>query len=155
MSKEERFNSAVNYLKGQGKVRTQKDIAAAIGTDKSNLSRALNGDEKYLTDNFLKRFNRAFGDIFNIDYLLGKAEEMFCPPSGDINALYDVESSNVGNVINGDGNHHNHQQVGGDAVKDKEIEMLKDKVAMQDKAIADKDEEIRFLRAMLQKQHDI
>lgn len=143
MDKNERLGNAIGYLRSKGKIHTQKDVAMVMGATPANVSGALKGNEKILTDNFLRRFNRAFGNIFNMDYLLGKAEDMFCPPvegtsEEDINAMFDGHG---GNVIQGDGNHHNTQQSGD---RDKEIELLK-------KIIADKDEEIKFLREMLRK----
>lgn len=126
----DRVDNAIVFLKSKGVVHTQKDVAEAIGTDKSSLSRALNGDEKYLTERFITRFNRAFGNIFNIDYLLGKAENMFCHP------MTDDELNGIFNADKGKGDS-----------RDEVIELLK-------KTIADKDEEIRFLRSLLQKRED-
>lgn len=133
--KVDRIDNAIDYLKGKGVVHTQKDVAEAIGTDKSSLSRALNGDDKYLTERFITRFNRAFGNIFNIDYLLGRAEEMFCPPlSGKPEAEIDREVFSRPSTDKGES-------------RDEVIELLR-------KTIADKDEEIRFLRSLLQKRED-
>ena len=129
--KVDRIDAAIDYLKGKGLVHTQKDVAKAIGTDKSSLSRALNGDEKYLTERFLTRFNRAFGNIFNIDYLLGKAEEMFCcPPSSDeeLDEMFDPKP-----------------------MPNKESEV----VSLLKKQLAEKDEEIKFLRQMLLRKSDL
>lgn len=114
----------------------------------------LSSKSQTITSDVVERVSDKYPNL-SMEWLMRGIGDMFCSPSGDVNALYDVDASGGGNVIKGDGNHHNHQHGGGDAVKDKEIEMLKDKVSMQDKTIADKDEEIRFLRAMLQKQHNI
>lgn len=67
--KKERFNKAFNYLKSKGIVHTQKDLSKVIGIDQGNLSNALKGIDKYLTDSFLEKFNNAFNDIFNIEWL--------------------------------------------------------------------------------------
>jgi hypothetical protein len=53
----------------------QKNIAEKLDSEKSVVSRALNGDEKYLTDNFIVKLNAAYGDEFNNDWLMtGKGE---------------------------------------------------------------------------------
>ena len=49
----ERLNEAFNYLRFKGLVKTQKDLAEAIGATAPNVSSALKGDEKFLTDSFI------------------------------------------------------------------------------------------------------
>ena len=68
--KNERLRDAYEYLRRQGKVHTQVDAAKAMGADAATFSRAMKGDEKSLTDKFLKRFNAAFDGVFNIKWLL-------------------------------------------------------------------------------------
>lgn len=63
-------NSMFKYLKSNGQLHTQKDLAIKLGTYPSNISKALKGDEEYLTESFIDRFNKAFGSIFNDDWLL-------------------------------------------------------------------------------------
>lgn len=72
----DRFEKAFNHLKGTGQIKTQRAAANIIGVDPSNLSNALKGDTKYLTNNLLERFNAAFGNIFNLDWLLTGEGEM-------------------------------------------------------------------------------
>lgn len=61
---------AFQYLRCRGIAHTQQDVCDAMGVSKSNISRAFNGDKKYLTQSFIIRFNDAFGKIFNENYLL-------------------------------------------------------------------------------------
>lgn len=151
MDKNKRLEKAIEYLRSNGKVHTQKDVAMVMGATPANVSGALKGNEKILTDNFLRRFNRAFGNIFNIDWLVNGIGDMFCPPISGTSEE-DIDKGLYGsNIIQGDGNHHNTQHSGGDDAKDKEIEALKGKIDLQGKMIADKDEEIKFLREMLRK----
>ena len=70
MDKNERLKIAYQYLKGRGIVHTQKDLAEKMGATPPNVSSAFNGVETVLTDKFLYRFNKAFNNIFNIDWLL-------------------------------------------------------------------------------------
>lgn len=71
MDKKERLIEAVNYLKYKGIVRTQDDIATKMGASRSNVSSALSGNEKVLTDNFIARFCGAFTGISYTWLLLG------------------------------------------------------------------------------------
>lgn len=69
MERKERLKKAINRLRMDGLVGTDRDVAAKIPCSQQNLSKALSGSERYLTDSFLRRFNRAFGDYFNIGWL--------------------------------------------------------------------------------------
>ena len=70
MEKVKRFKLAYEYLKSLGLVHKQKDVASSMKISESNLSKAMNGDEKYLTDKFLARFNANFGSLFNNEWLI-------------------------------------------------------------------------------------
>ena len=85
MERKERFQKAFDYLRDNGNVHTQKDVASAMNASRSNISSAMNGDAKVLTDRFLQRFNSAFGSVFNTDWLL----------YGKGNMLSDSTSQNV------------------------------------------------------------
>lgn len=70
LEKKERLKKAVEYLKSKGLIHTQKNIAEKMKASSSNVSSALKGEESVLTDNFLRRFNEAFNNIFMIEWLL-------------------------------------------------------------------------------------
>lgn len=70
MERRERFVKAFNHLRSEGIVATQKEAAAKMGAKPPVFSAAMKGDESYLTDRFLRRFNSAFDDIFNLEWLL-------------------------------------------------------------------------------------
>lgn len=80
-----RMTTAYEYLKSIGKAHKQQDVAVKMGTDKANVSRAMKGDEKYLTDRFLHRFNSAFDNIFNDEWLISGNGEMLAQ---DIHTQY-------------------------------------------------------------------
>lgn len=61
---------AENYLRVLGKVHKREDIVKATGKDKSAVSKAFSGKERFLTAGFVSAFNEAFGGIFNEAYLL-------------------------------------------------------------------------------------
>lgn len=68
-----RLNQAVRYLVWKGYVSiqsTQKDIAEKMNTTTSNISAALKGNERFLTEGFMSRFNNAFNGIFNEEWIL-------------------------------------------------------------------------------------
>ena len=65
----DRLNQAYEYLRSEGQVHTKKELATKIGVSYTNVSSAMKGDSRYLTNNFLSKFNNAFGDIFLFDWL--------------------------------------------------------------------------------------
>lgn len=67
---------AFEHLRSKGIVHTQKDVCEMMGVSKENISRAFNGNERYLTPSFIQRFNSVFGHIFNEEYLLTGEGEM-------------------------------------------------------------------------------
>lgn len=70
MEKVERFNMAYEYLRSRGILHSQKDVAAIMKSSETNISRAFNGNPKYLTDNFLRRFCKIFGSFINESWLV-------------------------------------------------------------------------------------
>ncbi|KAA6320702.1 hypothetical protein EZS27_029555 [termite gut metagenome] len=72
----DRINRAIRHLKGIGIISIQQDIVNKMEVNKTSVSLALKGDSEYLTNKFLKKFNRTFGDIFNESWLLGETDIM-------------------------------------------------------------------------------
>ena len=72
----DRLGLAFNHLRSNGLAYTQQDIANKMNVDKGNVSRVFNGDTRYLTKNFLLRFNNTYNNIFNNDWLLYGEGEM-------------------------------------------------------------------------------
>lgn len=97
MERKQRLRIAFEHVKSMGKAHTQKDAAETMGATPQNFSGALNGNPQCLTDNFLRRFNEAFGHVFNIEWLLTGDGEMLA----------------TGNMTSVDGG--NNITVGGDA----------------------------------------
>lgn len=108
-----RLNKGFEYLRSIGMVHTQADVAKAMGASRPNVSSALKGDGKVLTDKFLKRFANAF-DVLSQDWLLtGEGPMLTSDLSGSVSQHSSGDNSpNVngsGNVVGG---------VGGGAVED-------------------------------------
>ena len=72
----ERLNKAYNYLKFKGIVSKQQDVAEKMGATRPNVAKALNGNEGFLTESFLKRFAQAFDDTISAYWLLTGEGEM-------------------------------------------------------------------------------
>lgn len=91
MEKYERLCLAYEHLRSQGIVHTQKDVAVRMGSTPSNVSAAFSG--KLLSDNYLKRFNIAFRNIFNLKWLI----------NGEGDMLRQTDSTHISNsnIING------------------------------------------------------
>ena len=101
-------------------VHTQADVAKAMGASRPNVSSALKGDGKVLTDKFLKRFANAF-DVLSQDWLLtGEGPMLTSDMSGSVHQQSSGDNSpNVngsGNVVGG---------VGGGAVEDMAMALRK------------------------------
>lgn len=72
--KKERFRKAYSLLKHENVIKSQSDVAKAMGLSRLDISNALNGNE-VLTDIFLIRFSNAFRQI-SVDWLLNGTEPM-------------------------------------------------------------------------------
>lgn len=59
MNKQEYINNAYNLLRLKGVVHTQKDFAKLIGSNEGQVSKAMRGDEKNLTDSLIKKAQQA------------------------------------------------------------------------------------------------
>lgn len=69
-----RLGDAIAYIKGKRLAKTQKEIASAINVDEGNLSKAIKGSDKYLTEGFLQRLAEEYN--LNYDWLLTGEGEM-------------------------------------------------------------------------------
>ena len=54
-SKQEKLNGVFDQLQETGKCRTKKDFAAMLGVSYTGLTRAMNGDEQYLTNSLIAK----------------------------------------------------------------------------------------------------
>lgn len=101
MDRKQRFNEAYNYLRNNGRLHTQKDVATKMGTTAPNVSSALKGMESVLTDNFLRRFNRAYDSTFSESWLLRGEGDMLNP------SITQTVSGDGNTSVAGNGNHVN------------------------------------------------
>lgn len=71
-----RLNQTIDYLKDNGKIHKQQDIADALGMGKARVSESLKGKEGKFTEFFLNRFADAYSEYINKDWLLTGEGEM-------------------------------------------------------------------------------
>ena len=62
-----RFKKAISHLKGEQIINTNQDVVNKMEINKSSMSLALKGDERYLTEKFITKFANIYG--FNKDWL--------------------------------------------------------------------------------------
>lgn len=133
MDKRERFNAAFDYLKSLGLFHTQKELAEKMGAAAPNISSALKGDPKILTDRFLRRFNEAFSNMFSPEWLcLGDGVMI----AGDVDTIIKERNQTVigGNnkTTQNNGNHNttnNYKGYGGaDEKATKDISDMGDRI---------------------------
>lgn len=98
MDKKERINKVFEYLRFSGVVKTQADMACAMGASRSNISSALSGKTDVLTDSFLERVARTFG--INEMWLLYGEGEMLKPTTNSAT----INAPNHGLIAVGNGN---------------------------------------------------
>ena len=120
MNKKERFNEAYKYLRTNGIVRTQKDVAEKMKSSSQNVSSALKGVESVMTDRFLMRFGDAFG--ISIEWLLTGNGEMLAASVGSGNTIRQTGDSNVATI--------GRSETAGDSkALERENELLRDQIA--------------------------
>lgn len=88
MSRAERFNLLYNTLRDMGLYHTQVEFAEIMKSSKTNVSSALKGDERVLTDRFLKRFYNTFIENlsqYSLGWLLTGKGEMLSVADGGVN----------------------------------------------------------------------
>lgn len=110
---------------------TKNKAAVISGISPANFNKMLEGKQK-ITEATLKKISRALN--VSLDWLTGVSDAL-CPPlGGESEAEIDREVFSRPSTDKGES-------------RDEVIELLR-------KTIADKDEEIRFLRSLLQKRED-
>jgi transcriptional regulator with XRE-family HTH domain len=81
-TKKDRLHEVYEHLRAYHGVHTQNELAAIIGITKSAMSAAMNGNEKYLTNNLFKKICAAYQGEFDLDYLLSGEGELLATDFG-------------------------------------------------------------------------
>lgn len=82
-----RFLDAVDALINQSYIKNKADLAQVVGIAPSTISKIISGDSRYFTPTQLERFNRAFGGMFNVQYLLTGEGQLMAEVNGNNNAI--------------------------------------------------------------------
>ena len=125
-AKASRLQSAYGELLKRKLASTKKDIAEKMGASAPNVSSAFNGDPRVLTDRFLARFNAAYENIFNLEWLLYGTGEMLKDA-----VIQQTSYGNHSPNVNGDGNH-----VGGCASLDRAFDEIAEQRKLLERTLA-------------------
>ena len=131
------FAEAFKWIKAhrdnEGKgVKYQKDLAALIGVSEDTITRIMR-DQTEVTDDFLCKFNEAFDNVFNYQWLRGEDNEpMLAAELAKNNPHQSAPMIDNGSVINA-----------ALAAKDETIETLKGRIVDLQRTIIDKEEIIK------------
>lgn len=77
------FAEAFRWLKKNRGVKYQKDLATKVGVSEDTITRIMR-DRTDVTDDFLCKFNDAFDNVFNYQWLRGEESNMFPGESEDM-----------------------------------------------------------------------
>lgn len=131
------FAEAFKWIKAhrdcEGKgVKYQKDLAALVGVSEDTITRIMR-DQTEVTDDFLCKFNEAFDNVFNYQWLRGEDNEPMLAAELDKRIPYpSAPMIDNGSAINA-----------ALAAKDETIETLKARIVDLQQTIADKVEIIK------------
>ncbi len=133
------FAEAFRWIKKNVEgVRYQKDLAARIGVSEDTITRIMR-DQTEVTDDFLCKFNEAFDNIFNYQWLRGEDNEpMLAAELGKSNPHPSAPTIDNGSAIND-----------ALAAKDETIETLKARIVDLQQTIADKVDIIKAREARI------
>ena len=70
MTKKDRLKEVYKYVRSHYPIHTQAEFAKSLRYNRSYISSAMNGNEKYLTDSLFKNICDCFPGVFNLEYLL-------------------------------------------------------------------------------------
>jgi len=129
------FAEAFKWLKAhrdnEGKgIKYQKDLANIIGVSEDTITRIMR-DQTEVTDDFLCKFNEAFDNVFNYQWLRGEEGEPMLAESKKEMSSSNIDFSSVMNALL--------------AKSDETIASLKRELAAKDEIIQSKDDRIADL----------
>ena len=130
------FARAVDWLRENGKIKDQKDMAKRMDVTTTTISRNKHGSVKRPDEDTLRKFNEQFGDIINIAYLRCESDVMLVADLPQVNRRVDSGSP----AVNANG--IDALTAALIAAKDETIDALKRELAAKDGVIAAKDSQM-------------
>lgn len=121
-----------------------------VGIGQTTLNRQLNGDARVSVDT-IKAFLHRFKNVSAEWLLRGVGDECCGVPDEQLEREIAEETGRVQRI--GDNSNHNTQTMT-DSALTKENELLKERIQEKDKALEEKNEEIKFLRSLIQRNAD-
>lgn len=141
----ERINATLNENK-----LSVAAFSKEVGIGQTTLNRQLNGDARVSVDT-IKAFLHRFKNV-SAEWLLRGVGDMCCGiPDEQLEREIAEETGRVQRI--GDNSNHNTQTMT-DSALTKENELLKERIQEKDKALEEKNEEIKFLRSLIQRNAD-
>lgn len=137
IDKQKRLHEVYEHLRMSYGVHTQIDLAKALHYSRNAITLALNGNEKYLTENLFRSVCETYPGIFNLDYLLtGNGtllKERVIHDDGLIMATErDIDASSLVNAAL--------------AAKDETIAVMREQIEAKDALIASLRQQIELLK---------
>lgn len=132
------------------KVLSVAAFSREVGIGQTTLNRQLNGDARVSVDT-IKAFLHRFRDVSAEWLLRGVGDMCSGVPDGQLEREIAEETGRVQRI--GDNSNHNTQTMTNTALT-KENELLKERMQEKDKALEEKNEEIKFLRSLIQRNAD-
>lgn len=130
------FARAVDWLRENGKIKDQKDMAKRMDVTTTTISRNKHGSVKRPDEDTLRKFNEQFGDIINIAYLRCESDVMLVADLPQVNRRVNSGSP----AVNANG--IDALTAALIAAKDETIDALKRELAAKDGVIAAKDSQV-------------
>lgn len=90
----QRILEAYNYLYNSGLVHNKSMFASKIGMNRTGVSSALNGSERYATVQMLRKINYSFGSPFNSEWIESGEGNMLTDPTNAIAKKYEPYNNN-------------------------------------------------------------
>ena len=142
----DRINIAYQLLLKNRIVLSKKDMANKMNYNYPNVTSALKGSSKYLTESFIKEFNKAFGNLFCNQWLLTGEGKMLNDGKYLLKDNSAVVNGNGNSVVSGE---HNKLEISKyqDELEAamREIQYLKNIINEKDKRLEEKERLITVL----------
>ena len=136
LDRQKRLNEVYEYVRKSHGIHTKGSFADAIGYARAYISSALNGNEKYLTDNLFENICAAYRGTFNLDYLLtgngSLLAEQVIHDDGNIRITEEIDPSSLVNAAL--------------AAKDETIAVMREQIEAKDALIASLRQQIELLK---------